>query len=162
MDLQVDPNALPEQWQQQPALMLEYGTALADAQRAEDEAKAELAVVQARLSRDIRDNPGAFGLGRATDAAVADVMPSQCAYIEARTAVTEARHHARVCKAVVDALSHRKAALQGCTDLWLRQWYAEPKATEPPAPKDDTPKATIGGRKRRRPVNGRVGGRSRK
>jgi len=153
--LEVDETNLLAEWQGQAAMMLEYGILLADAMQAEDEAKAELAVVAAELEAAIRANPESYGLAKLTEAAVASTIPVQPEHAEATEAYNKARHEVRICRAAVDALSHRKSTLQGMTDLFLRQWYADPTSGEQPAELREaaakvTKRATTTKRRRRR------------
>lgn len=130
LDLSVDQNRLPEQWADQPSMMLEYGLLLADAEQAVDEAKAKLAVVAAGLENDIRNNPQDYEIAKLTEATVAAAIPLQKAHQIATKAYNQARHEARIYRAAVDALGHRKSALQGMTDLYMRQWFADPETRE--------------------------------
>jgi len=133
LDLSIDENNLLNEWQGQAALMLDYGIRLADAMQEEDEAKAQLAVVVAELDRDIRDAPTEYGVTKATETTVANAIQEQPEHRTATKKLNAARYKMRVIRAAVDALSHRKSALQGMTDLFLRQWYADPKSAEQPA-----------------------------
>ena len=157
LNLAVDENNLPEEWKRQAAMMLEYGILLADAMAAEDTAKAALAVKEAELATDIRANPDDYDVGRVTDASVAAAIPVQPDHQVAVKKLNSARHDRRVYQAAVDALDHRKRTLQGMTDLFMRQWYADPKgAASPPelreaaATPPRTTKAVQMGRRRRR------------
>ena len=127
LDLSIDPENITEAWEDQPAKMLEYSILSADAEHAVDEAKARLSLVDAQLEADIRTNPSGYGLAKTTEAAIASAVAGAETHKEASDALIEARHFARIYKAAVDALSHRKAALQGMTDLFMRTWYADPK-----------------------------------
>lgn len=127
LDLSVDEAQLTEQWGEQPALMLEYGLLLADAEDDVDNTKARLGQVSAELETDIRNNPTDYGIMKVTEAAIAAAVPQQKDYISAVEDHNNAKSDARHLRAVVDALSHRKAALQGKTELFQRQWFAERK-----------------------------------
>ena len=132
LDLSIDENNMLNEWQGQAAMMLDYGIHLADAMQEEDEARAKLAVVAAELDRDIRDDPEAYSMTKATETTVANAIAEQLEHKQATKKLNAARHKVRVMRAAVDALSHRKSALQGMTDLFLRQWYADPKSAEQP------------------------------
>lgn len=131
--LTIDENNLLNEWKGQAALMLEYSIQLADAMQEEDEAKARLGMVTAKLDRSIRAEPEQFGLAKATETVVANAINGHKSYVGALEELNEARYRARVLRGAVDAIAHRKASLQGMTDLWLRQWYADPKSSEQPA-----------------------------
>lgn len=126
LSLSIDENNLLLEWKTQPALMLEYGIRLADALQEEDEARAAAAIVSAKLDKEIRDNPEDFGVAKITESAILAAVQTHPRNIEAQETLMAARCDARVYKAAVDALAHRKSALQGMTDLYLRQWFADP------------------------------------
>ena len=155
LDLSIDENNLLGEWKGQAALMLEYGIMLADAMQEEDEARAKLALVVARLDRAIREDPEAYGLQKATETTVTNAIPEQKEHVAASEVLNDAKYAVRVYRAAVDALGHRKSTLQGMTDLFLRQWYADPRSPEQPAELREAAKAgpptkTIPGRRVRR------------
>jgi len=154
LNLSIDENNLLGEWQGQASMMYDYAVQLADAMQEEDEAKAELEVTKADLDSAIRTNPDAYGITKITEAVVSNAIVAQQEYEYAIKAVNDAKHKVRVLKAATDALSHRKSALQGMTDLFLRQWYADPSSSEQPldlrtAAKAGPPTKTIAGRKKR-------------
>ena len=154
LNLNIDENNLLQEWKGQAAMMLDYGIRLADAMQEEDEAKTQLSVVVAELDCSIRNEPEKYGLVKITESALMNTIIVQKAHVEATQTLNEARHKARILKAAVDAIGHRKSALQGMTDLFLRQWYADPKSAEQPpelreAAKSGPPTKTIEGRRRR-------------
>lgn len=155
LNLNIDENNLLQEWKNQANLMLQYGIQLADAMQEEDEAKTQLSVVAAELDCSIRNEPEKYGLAKITESALMNTIIVQKAHVEATKVLNDARHRARILKAAVDAIGHRKSALQGMTDLFLRQWYADPKSTEQPpelreAAKAGPPTKVIEGRRRRR------------
>lgn len=157
LKLLVDENNLLEEWQGQASMMLDYGIRLADARQEEDECRAALAVVVSELDRDIREDPEKYGLPKVTDSIINNAIPGQPKHKKAMSLLNKARHEVRVLQAVVDALDHRKRTLQGMTDLWLRQWYADPKSSAQPedlrtAGGGCAPAKTIPGRRKRRAV----------
>jgi hypothetical protein len=136
LDLSIDENNLMEEWRGQAALMLDYGIQLADAMQEEDEAKAELSVTIAELDKSVREDPAAYGIAKVTEAGVKAAIDKTKEVAKATSMVNEAKHETRVLKAVIDALQHRKSSLQGMTDLFMKQWYADPSNSEQPALKE--------------------------
>lgn len=134
LDLSIDENDMAGEWKEQPTLMLEYSLLLADAQQEVDEYKARLSVITAELETDIRNNPQDYEITKVTEAAVAATIPQQKAHQVATTKYNKAKHAARIYQAAVDALGHRKSALQGMTDLFMRQWFADPTSREEARP----------------------------
>lgn len=153
--LEVDEHNLLEEWQGQAAMMLDYTIRLADARQEEDEAKAALSVVVAELDANIREAPEDYGLQKATETSVTNAIPGCEEHQAAVAALNGARHAVRVLQGAVDALDHRKRTLQGMTDLWLRQYYSDPKSPSQPeeireAAEEGPPTKKIPGRKRRK------------
>ncbi len=132
LNLKIDENNLPAEWQGQANLMLDYGVQLADAAQAADEAAAALEVAAAKLDTAIRANPEGFGLTKTTEATVQAAIAVQPEHTAAKAELLDARHEREVLKAAVNAIQHRKSALQGMTDLWLRQWHGDPRAADQP------------------------------
>ena len=156
LNLHIDENNLLNEWRGQANLMLDYGIRLADAMQEEDEAKAALAVIVAGLDRDIRDAPDQYGLVKVTETTVTNAIPEQPEHKTALKKLNEARYQVRVFRACVDALAHRKSALGGMTDLFLRQWFADPSSSEQPPELREAvgagpPSGKPAGRRRRRP-----------
>ena len=153
LNLAVSPNNLLEDWQTQATMMYTVGEQLADAQQEEDECRAELAVVAAEVDQAIRANPGKYNVAKVTEAAVAAAIPATQEHQAATKALRDARYAVRIAQAAVNAVQHRKSTLQGMTELWLRQYYADPKSPDQPAPLRDAATATksIEGRRPRKP-----------
>ncbi len=160
LNLRVTGDNLLEEWQGQASLMLEYGIELADAQLATDQAKAQLAVKASELDREIRETPEDYGLAKATETTVPGCVAEQPEHKVATRKYLDAKHKTSIFKAAVDAISHRKSTLQGMTDLWLRQYYADPTTREQPeelkdaADKTEKTIARHKGRRRRRAETG--------
>ena len=133
LNLAIDESNLLNEWKGQAQMMLTYGIKQADAMQEEDEAKARLDVVKANLDGRIRADPGTFGIGKVTEAGISAVILTQPSFKKATEEYQKARHEVLMVRAAVDALGHRKSALQGMTDLFLRQWFADPKTPEQPS-----------------------------
>lgn len=136
-------------------MMLDFGIRLADARQEEDELRAALSVVAAELDRDIRNAPDVYGVPKVTEATISNAILIQPEHTQATAALNTARHNVRILQAATEALDHRKRTLQGMTDLWLRQWYADPKSPGQPGPLNDAapkeaPTKVIPGRRKRR------------
>lgn len=129
----IDPNNLDKEWIEQPGLFFTWASKLADARRDHEDAKSELDVVRAELSRDIREDPETYGITKLTEAVVALVIPEQQEYIDAAKALSKARHRQDIYQAAVNALDHRKRALENLVDLHGQNYFAKPKAATPEA-----------------------------
>jgi hypothetical protein len=126
---EVDIHQLDKEWMEQPALFFEWAERLADTRRDLDEAKSELDVTKAEISRAIRDEPEDYGLEKVTEAAVTAAIPEQEEYKIATKAVSEAKHAVDVYQGVVTALEHRKRALEKLVDLHGQSYFANPRVS---------------------------------
>lgn len=133
LDLSIDENNLLHEWKNQATLMFDYNVQLADAMQEEAEAKAALAVTAAELDRAIRAAPEDYEITKVTETTIFNAIMEQQEHIDATAAHLEARHSTHILQAAVNAIEHRKSSLKGMTDLFLRQWYADPKSNEQPA-----------------------------
>ena len=127
LNLEIDPERLADEWKEQPTLFLRWASKVADAQSEYDEAKAALELERAEVDRDIRDDPKSFGLDKITETAIAGVIATQKSYQLSNKRVIQARHALDVAKAAVTAIEHRKKALEMLVELWIRDYYADPK-----------------------------------
>jgi len=154
LDLSIDEQNLMNEWQGQASLMLDWGIRLADAQQQEDEAKAYLAAVTAEIDSKIRANPTNYDVVKVTETTVSNTIIEQQSHVTATNEYLEAKHEKNMLQAAVNAISHRKSSLQGMSDLFLRQWHADPKSPVQPielqeAAKTITKKKIAGRRTRR-------------
>lgn len=129
VDLSIDKGRLDEEWLQQPKLRLEWGAALATARLALDEAQSALALVDAQLDRQVRQDPEEYGVTKVTEATVAAAIAEAEEHQEALTACHVARYDVATCQAVVDGIEHRKRALTCLCDLHAQEYFAVPART---------------------------------
>ena len=129
--LHIDEDRLDREWARQADLFHDAALKLADARLALEEAEAEFALVEAEQDREVRLHPQTFGLEKVTDKAVANAVVRSTPYGAAQKQVIERKHAADVLKALVDALSHKKAALEYLTRLRLSDFYADPRNLGP-------------------------------
>ncbi len=128
-DFQIDSSNLDKEWREQPSLYSKYAMAAADARREMDEAKNSLEVTKADVALGVRSSPEKFGLGKITEASLAQVVECCDQVKEAAGELIEARHHYEVLQAAVSALDHRKKALEGLVSLFLADYFSLPRAS---------------------------------
>ena len=112
-----------------PSDYLKYASAAADSKRDVSQAKAELDVIEADLSRSIREHPAKYGLEKETQAAVAAAVILQPEYARALKLLHKAQHQSALADAVVWALEHKKRSLTLLVDLHGMGYFAAPKIT---------------------------------
>jgi hypothetical protein len=123
----LDELRLDEEWNNQPKLVYEYGTKLADARADYERAKVDRDITIAEIEQDIRREPASFDIGKLTEGAVDAAVKLDPRYRTASSKLIDAKHDMDTLEAVVDGLDHRKWALQKRTDLWMAKYYAEPQ-----------------------------------
>lgn len=126
----LDLSRLDEEWLQLPRAYFRHAMRLAEARAAHERAKARLDVVEAEIDREIRLEPKAFGLEKATEGAIDKAVTLDRRYRAAVRRVVEARHAVDVGQAVCDALEHKKKALENLVHLHGMAYFSTPR---PPA-----------------------------
>lgn len=125
-DVAIDVNALDVEWVRQAALMLHYARIVAQHQREVDRVQENLDVIKARLDHDVRKNPAAYGLDKITEASVGNTVTMLVEYREAKVKVMDAWYELNIMKASVNALEHKKRALEGLVSLHGKMYFAGP------------------------------------
>jgi hypothetical protein len=125
--VEIDETNLARDWSEQAPKMLHHTLELAKAKRDLDYAKADLEVADSDLDRAIRLNPDKYGIDKITEKIVENCIIRQKKHIECNRLLIEARYKVSLLQAVVDALEHRKKALENRVHLWAAGYFAEPR-----------------------------------
>lgn len=123
----IDLDRLDQEWQDQADLFHTHALRLARARRSLEEAKAKLKVVESEVKAEVRKDPGAFGLTRATDEAVKEAAVLDPRVREAVLEWINAQFRSEVEEAGYWAMDHRKRALENAVQLRLSDYYSTPK-----------------------------------
>lgn len=123
--MEIDPLRLDREWQMHPQEYYNWAKAAADAAAAYEQAKSALEVVRAEVDSDVRQDPAAYGLVKTTEDAIKAAIASHGAYTAARQKMLKALHEKDLAEAVVDALDHRRRALDALTQLYIRDYYSQ-------------------------------------
>lgn len=126
--LSIDQNLLDKEWLNQPRFFFQYARQLADARQAYEEAKANLKLVAAEADQKVRMKLTA-NEEKITEAVVSAAVLRRNDYREAEQAVFTAKHNMDVLDAAVEALRHRKDALENLVRLHGQNYFSEPRAT---------------------------------
>lgn len=124
----INEDELDREWVEQPRLYFRYAKKLALARRDLEQAKTNLEVVAADLSKKIRKDPGRFGIEKITDKTVESAVVTSKEYQQAQTTVTDAGYQVNLLVAAVSTLDHRKRALENLVDLHGMNYFSAPKA----------------------------------
>lgn len=130
-DLEINRDRLDDEWIGQPRSFYNAARDLADADYAVDTAKSVLDVVQADLYKEIRSDPSKYGLEKPTEASINAVVITDIRYKQALHDLITCKHRKDICKAYVQAMDHRKSALERLVSLHGQQYFATPTAPEP-------------------------------
>lgn len=122
--LEIDKYRLDEEAEGQPGLYLFWADKLAKAELRLAEAKAELDLTRAELSRDIRGRWVEFEPGKPTNEAVEIRIFVNKEYQAAVRAVNDAKYDVDHCKAVVRGAEHRKSMIESLVYLQGQGYFA--------------------------------------
>lgn len=125
-DVFIDENSLDVMWLEAADLMMRYTKNLAKAERDVDLIKEKLSLLRAELDKDIRSSPEAYDLEKITESVVTNTIIVQEEYKELQQELIVAQFEAKVAKGAVDAMHHRKAALQDLVQLYISGYFAGP------------------------------------
>lgn len=136
----LDQKRIDQEWRNQVKKVIEYGTQLADARRTHEKAKASLDLIEADLDTAIRftdsveqqkEPPKGKTKKKAmTEGAIKNAIIIHKKYQYAKEKLINAKYEVDRLQVVMDALEHRKKALESLVQLWSREYYAEPRAPE--------------------------------
>lgn len=125
--VEIDPMELDREWVRQPRLVMKYAEQLAAANERLDAAKADFDATKAEIDRDIRADPDRFGISKITETTVANAIVLQDDYRDAQDDVIKRKYERDLLQAVVNALEHRKRALEGLVSLHGMDYFSSPK-----------------------------------
>lgn len=131
-NVQIDEHALDKECLMLPTQYLKAAYKAAECKRDVDEAKNALEVIEAELAREVRADPKAFGLEKATNDAVKEVILMSKKFVAAQDEFNEATHEAQLAQAVVWAMEMKKRSLTMLVDLHGMGYFADvkPKSRE--------------------------------
>lgn len=128
--ISISETELDKEWVEQPKLFFKYATQLADAKNKVAECKATLELNEAELAKMIRDAPEDFNMIKITEASLEACVKRQKAYQKSLQRLNNAKHDQDIVQAAVDALDHRKKALENLVHLFSMNYFSTPKASE--------------------------------
>ena len=131
MDIfEIDLNRLEKEWQNQPQLFYDASVKLADSKEYLERAKAKSDVTRAETERIIRGNPEKFSITKVTEGAISTALTLHPDVVSVAAVVIEAKHEVDINYAMVNALEHRKSALEKLVALHGQNYFSTPVAKD--------------------------------
>lgn len=127
--LDVDPLNLETDWRTHAQMVYNVGAAVAEAQFIYDTSKKDSERVAASMSNDMRKNPCFYGIDKVTDKAIESSLLVQREYQDSISGMLEAKRQLGLLKATAAALEQRQWALSKMVDLFVHEYYSDPKST---------------------------------
>ena len=125
--VEIDENNLDKECIRLPVDYHRFAYIAAEAKRDVQEAKAALDVVQAEVSKDIRNDPESYGLEKVTETALQSAVILQAEYQRAQKRLFKCQHKSELCNAAVWALEHKKRSLTLLVDLHGMGYFSDVK-----------------------------------
>ncbi len=128
--IRIDPQNLDQEWLEQAEHMYQACLMLTDAKYKVAQLRSKLDLVQAKVAKKVRMNPDAYDVTKVTIESVKDAVMLSDEFQAANTELIEAMHTQGKIQATVDALDHKKKALEALGYMYAQNFYAAPKTPE--------------------------------
>jgi hypothetical protein len=125
-DLQINKDALDDEWIRQPGVYMRYVQLAAKADSEARRAKEKISVVQAEVSTAIRTEKAKENV-KTTEAMLNALVFQHKDYKEAVSDHIEKVEEAKIMNGAVDAFAQRRYALENSVKLYLSGYFSEPK-----------------------------------
>ena len=125
-DSTIDPGHLDVECVNQPELFFKWAQFAIEASAVMDQAKLFLAVTEAQVEMECRQNPAKFGLVKSTEGAIKAAVQLSDVYQDAYQKYIDARKEAKLCDAGVTAMEQKKRMLEVLATLHGQQYFAGP------------------------------------
>ena len=122
--IEIDKNNLDEEWLQQPVKYQEASEKLAHLRSVTEAKKLMLEIAYSQLQKAVREDPEYYGIsGKPTEATVEAAIKRTRKWMDAQTHYLSAKLDQSVQNAVVEALDHRKSALEQLCYLHSQSYF---------------------------------------
>jgi len=138
----INQERLDKEWLDQPKLFGKYAEKLADARYEVAIAEAKFNVVRAETDMAIRENPGKFGIEKVTESGIAAASLLTKEVRRAQQTVLNKKHLVDLLQAAVNALDHRKRALENLVKLFGMDYFSKPMTDDAAASSKMTDSST--------------------
>lgn len=128
--VEIDENSLDKECIRLPRDYLAAATEAADSKADMDRCKARLDLIESDLSHAIRASPDKYGLDKATEAAIKEVVEGSPSFQKVQGQFIDKKHHYDIAQAVVWAIEAKKRSLTMLVDLHGMSYFSSPRVTE--------------------------------
>lgn len=125
-DMEIDPNALDVECLQQPKLFMYYAMASAEAIHATELLEERVKVLKAKVAMAVRKNPEQYGVSKATEACIADIVAIQFEVQEVENRLIECRKQSVLSGYCVKGANVKKEMLEALLKLHGQSYFAGP------------------------------------
>ena len=125
-DLNIDADNLDIEWLNQPKLLMKYSKFEADAKAELEKAKEYVAFVKAETAMLVRKNPSEYGVDKATNDAVNEIVASDANVREAVQRQNKIQYLLNLVTNMVRAIEQRKSSLENLVKLFGMEYFASP------------------------------------
>lgn len=125
-DLKIDESGLDVEWLRQPQLILKYSKIAAEKRKEIDLKKEALNIIRAEIDRAVRTDPEAYDIIKITETVVVNTIAEQPEYKAANQEVIEANYEYDMARGALQALEHKKTALENLVRLFGQSYFAGP------------------------------------
>jgi hypothetical protein len=128
-DLNINELSLDKEWLKQANLCYNYNKELAIAKHTLDVADAKYDKNRADTARDIRKNPEKYEMAKVTEDAIKEVLGTIPELQNDLNSIIEAKLSVGLIQASVNAIDHKKRALECLVQLHGMGYFATPRTT---------------------------------
>jgi len=136
--MKIDPDQLEGQWLSAPGRYMEVVEHAVQARIDCEKAKDCLETIKADMDREIRINPDKYGIGKVTESSISSAIQLCDSVKEAQDEYMETRRIMLLTDGAVNAMEHRKKALDAITQLTLAGWRTGAQKAEQSMPPFNT------------------------
>lgn len=126
----IDLTMLDKEWMEHSKIFLHFSLKVTKSTRKVAEAKAKLDLVRGELARKIRFDPDKYGLDKATEAAISNIIPTRKKYKKYLRLLNDAIENHNCLQDIVTALDHRRRGLERLVQLHGSSYFSEPRALD--------------------------------
>lgn len=127
--LLIDDAQLDKEWIRQPVLVFKYSKISAQLRQDFDSLKTQMELLKAKTEQAVRKAPIEYGVAKVTESAIASAVSLHPSVVEMQEALSKARYQHDLALGMLNALEHKRRALENLVSLHGQQYFAAPSTT---------------------------------